>query len=251
MNNLLNKSTRFLKRNASTILTCVGGVGVVATSVMAVKATPKALRLIDNAREEKGGELTKFEVFRTAAPVYIPSTLLGVSTIACIFGANVLNKRNQAAIMSAYALLDSSYKDYKNKVQKLYGDDAAKLITEEIVKDKYEEADISVSKDKELFYDEFSNRYFESTMEEVLKAEYELNRMLSIEYGVYLNEFYEKLGIDTVRYGDYLGWSSGELMEAYWYCWVEFHHTKTVMDDGLECTIISMGMEPTFDFENY
>ena len=43
---------RFLKRNASTILTCVGAVGVVATSVMAVKATPKALILLEKAKGE-------------------------------------------------------------------------------------------------------------------------------------------------------------------------------------------------------
>ena len=51
----------FVKRNASTILTCLGGVGVVATSVMAVKETPKAIRLIEEAEKEKGEELTKCE----------------------------------------------------------------------------------------------------------------------------------------------------------------------------------------------
>ena len=52
MNDLLNTSRRFLKKNASTILTCVGGVGVVTTSIMAVKATPRALVLIEEAKEE-------------------------------------------------------------------------------------------------------------------------------------------------------------------------------------------------------
>lgn len=33
---------QFWHRNASTFLTCLGGAGVVATAVMAVKATPKA-----------------------------------------------------------------------------------------------------------------------------------------------------------------------------------------------------------------
>ena len=53
MNNLLRCSKLFVKRNASTILTSVGGVGVVATSVMAVKATPKAIALLEQAKEEK------------------------------------------------------------------------------------------------------------------------------------------------------------------------------------------------------
>lgn len=46
MNKLLINSRIFLKRNASTILTCVGAVGVVATAVTAVQATPKAMKLI-------------------------------------------------------------------------------------------------------------------------------------------------------------------------------------------------------------
>ena len=116
MNHLLHHSKLFFKRNSSTILTCVGALGVVTTSVLAVKATPKALALIEAAKEEKGEELTPVETVQVAGPVYIPAIVTGVSTIACIFGANALNKRQQAALMSAYALLDSSYKEYKAKV---------------------------------------------------------------------------------------------------------------------------------------
>lgn len=57
----------FDKRNASTVLTILGGIGVVATSILAVKATPKALTLIDEAKTEKGGELSKWEVAKVAA----------------------------------------------------------------------------------------------------------------------------------------------------------------------------------------
>ena len=249
--NLLRDSIIFLKNNASTILTCAGGAGVIATSVMAVKATPKALALLENAKEEKGEDLTNLETVKVAGPAYIPAVLMGVSTIACIFGANALNKRQQAVLISAYALLDNSYKDYKNKVQELYGKDSNKHIKEEISKDKYEENPYSIEEGKQLFYDEFSQRYFESTTEQVLRAEHEVNRMLATDYGVYLNEFYELLGIDRTDYGDYLGWSTGEIVETYWYCWIDFHHTKVIMDDGMECTIISMGMEPTFGFEDY
>lgn len=250
MNKLLQNSKVFFKRNGSTIMTCVGGIGVVATTVMAVKATPKALRRLEDATNEKGEELTKLEKVQVAAPVYIPTTLIGVSTLACIFGANVLNKRQQAGLISAYALLDNSYKEYKKKVAELYGTEATNKVREELAKDKYKESNILVHDDTQLFYDEFSERYFEATPETVLAAEYELNRIVSQDCGVYLNEFYELLGLETVDYGDYLGWSSFELVETYWYCWIEFSHTKVVMEDGLECTIISM-TEPTFDFENY
>jgi len=253
MNKLLRQSKLFMKRNASTILTGAGAVGVVMTSVMAVKATPKALRLLENAKQEKGEDLTTLEVIKTAAPVYIPSVLVGAATITCIFGANVLNKKQQAAMMSAYALLDQSYKDYKKKVEELYGEGSTKQIEQEIVKDKYNESDLSIddSDGKELFYDAFSERYFRATLSDVLEAEYEVNHILACEYGLYLNGFYELLGIEEVDYGNYIGWSSAELYETYWNSWIEFEHQKVTMDDGLECTIINILTEPTFDFENY
>ena len=251
MNNLVKQSQLFVKRNASTILTCVGGVGVVATSIMAVKATPKALRLIEVATEEKGEELTKLEVVKVAGSIYIPSVVTGIATLACIFGANVLNKRQQAALMSAYALLDNSYREYKNKVVELYGEAADIRIREELAKDKYEEADISEDDGKQLFYDEFSERYFHAKMEDVIRAEYAINRKISVWGGAALNEFYEELDIPEVDYGNFLGWSSGGLMEMTWSDWLDFTHEKVVMDDGLECHIISISVEPMFDYEYY
>lgn len=251
MSKLLNSSAMFLKRNGSTILTCLGGVGVITTAVTAVKATPKALALLEESAKEKQEELTVIEKIEIAGPTYVPSILIGAGTLACIFGANFLSRRSQAALMSAYALLENSYKEYKNKVKELYGEDADIHVRSEVAKDHYEETDISVSGDKQLFYDEFSQRYFESTLEDVLRAEYTFNRMISVEYGVFLNDFYELLGIDPVDYGDYMGWMDCQLVEDTWYSWLDFIHTKVVMDDGLECTIITFSYEPTFDFENY
>ena len=251
MNNLLRCSKVFIKRNASTILTCAGGAGVVATAVMAVKATPKATALLEQAKKEKGEELTKLEVVRVAGPAYIPAVAVGVSTLACIFGANRLNKRQQAALMSAYALLDSSYKDYKHKVEELYGEEAHDRVVAEVAKDKYQEVDIPEEDGKELFYDLFSERYFRATMADVIKAEYEVNRRISLHGSVHLNEFYELLDIPAVDYGEYLGWSSSLLMDITWADWLEFNHEKTEFEDGLECYLLSTGLEPMFDFEYY
>ena len=88
-------------------------------------------------------------------------------------------------------------------------------------------------------------------MEDVIWAEYELNRTVSIYGGVYLNDFYDFLNIPTTDYGNYLGWSADSLSEMYWSSWVDFEHVKTVMDDGLECYIIVMRYEPVPDFNDY
>lgn len=252
MNYLLSTSQRFLKQNSPTILTCLGAVGVVATTVTAVKATPKALALLETAKEEKGEGLTKLETVKIAGPVYIPSVVLGVSTLACIFGANILNQRGQASLMSAYALLDRSYKDYKKKVDEIYGEEAGGQIRAEIAKDKYEEQPVEyVGDGKRLYYDYYSDQYFEASPFAVQKAEYEVNRILMMEDAARLNEWYNQLGLKPLKHGDTFGWSTSENMAAYWQSWIDFHHQKVVMDDGLECIIISFKQEPYNDFEEY
>lgn len=217
---------------------------------MAVKATPKALRLIEEAEKEKGENLTKVEMVKTAGMVYIPTIITGVGTLACIFGANVLSKNQQASIASAYALLDTSYKEYRKKVDELYGKEANDKVVEEIAKDKYKETDIPVDDKKQLFYDEYSKRCFESTMDKVLRAEYNINRDLIMRDFAMLNEFYEYLDIPTIDSGDDLGWTTETNFEGYWQVWIDFSHRKITMDDGRECTVITMWEEPYLEWND-
>lgn len=246
------KMNNWIKRNSATILTVTGAVGVVTTTVMAIKATPKALKALEGAEKEKGEELTRMEKAIVAAPSYIPTIVTGTASIVCILSANVLNKRSQAAITSAYALLDSSYKEYRNKVKDLYGDEASDLVREKVAKDHYEEADVEEDKNdgKQLFYDEFSKRYFRATNETVLRAEYEMNRILNECGGANLNEFYDMVGLDQVDYGEYLGWSSAQMYEMYWESWLYFNHTKTIAEDGTKFWIIDF-TEPFPEYDEY
>lgn len=251
MNNLLAKSKLFINRNAPTILTVAGGVGVVATSVLAVKATPKVLTILKEAEEEKGEELTVMEKVIVAAPSYIPAVVTGAATLACIFGANVLNKRQQASLASAYAMIDASYKEYRKKVDELYGEDADAHVREEISKDKYKEKDIPKHDGKLLFFDEFSGRFFHSTLEKVQNAEYLVNRDLVMQYYSTLNDFYGYLGIPHVDGGHEIGWSTAMNDQAYWQEWVDFSNVKTVTDDGVEYYIVRMYQEPMVGFEDF
>jgi hypothetical protein len=260
MNNLLDRSKLFVKRNASTILTTIGGAGVIATSVMAVKATPKAIRLLDEAKQEKGEELTTFEKVRVAGKTYIPTIITGTATIACIFGANVLNQRKQAALMSAYALLDNSYKEYKKKLIELHGEETHQEIVNAIAIEKAKEVGITAESmcantcltddescgDPVLFYEEWSGRYFESTIEQVIVAQYHANRNFVLRGYLPLNELYDFLGLEPTDYGNTVGWTVED--ELYW---VDFHHHKMVMDDGLECYIIETPWGPSPDFLEY
>ncbi len=236
----------FIKRNASTILTFVGGAGLIATSVMAVKTTPKALYLLEEAKSEKGDELTKMEILRVAGPAYIPTIITGAATLACIFGANVLNKCKQAALMSGYAMLDQTFKEYRKKVEELYGEYANEKIEEEIYKDKYNENGEKIR----LYYDNYSKRFFEATAAQVRRAEYNVNRNLMLRDYAYLDEFYDDLGLEP--YDNYTkGWSTGMCFDMYWQSWIDFGYDKGVTEDGKEYITIYIYEEPIEDFEDY
>ena len=251
----------FVKRNASTILTGLASIGVVTTAVMAVKATPKALQLMEKAEQEKGEKLTKWETVKTAGSSYIPSAIVGIATITCLLASNILNKRTQASLMSAYALLDQSYKEYKNKLIELYGEEQHNEIIDAIAIEKAEEigvrgsylgtsCDLSLEEndsEPRTFYDEHSGRYFTATIEQVMNAEYHLNRNYILRGYSYLNEFYEFLGIEETEYGSVLGWAPND--DGMY--WIDFNHRKVTLDDGMEIYIIEMPFEPTYDFLEY
>ena len=153
------KSKANFKHHAPTILTWLGAVGVVTTAVLAVKATPKALQVLEAAKDEKGEDLTTLEKVNVAGPLYFPAALTGVATLACIFGADVLHRKQHQALMSAYALLDSTYRGYRRKVKELYGEDADKNVQEALEKEQLKEPE------KLLFYDMHLGEYFESECE--------------------------------------------------------------------------------------
>ena len=256
------KSAVCLKRNSPTILTVIAAVGVVGTTVAAIKATPKAMKLLEKASDEKNDELTKLEVVKIAAPVYIPTVVIGVSTIACMFGANALNRKQQAALVSAYALVSNSYKEYKDKLKELYGEEAHQNIVDSIVKEKAKDVKISseslccmssldVNEDESairLFYDEFSQRYFESTLAKVVQAEYHLNRNFNLRQYCDVNEWYDFLGLPRTGSEDYIGWSAYKFYEDGMESWIEFNHREVQLDDGLTCIVIEFPIEPIIDF---
>lgn len=247
----------YLKRSSPTILTCLGAIGVVATSVLAVKATPKAMDIIraHEGTDHEGNYYgpTKLEVVQSCWKCYIPAALVGLSTIACIFGANVLNKRNQASLASACALLSESYRQYRKAAKTVYGEDADKKIKIEAAKNIPVSAkgcyiydpELESESEEILFYDTFCQRYFTSTMASVLNAQYHVNRNFALRGYSTINELYDFLGLEEQFGGDLIGWSADEMLESGLTPWIEFENRFTKMDDGLECYIISTLFGPT------
>lgn len=240
-----------LKRASPTILSCIAAIGTVATAVLAVKATPKAIEYIQmNTGYNHDGVMevpSKEEIVKATWKNYIPAAAVGLGTIVCILSANGLNRKQQATITGAYVLLENAYKEYKNKLKDIYGEETDTEVRKAVAKDNYT-GDPDVTDGKLLFYDEYSNQYFERTMEEVIDAEYHLNREFILEGDVKLNKFYELLGLPETELGAVVGWDSESAAAFFGYQWIDFEHDLVVMDDGLECYIVHMPFAPTREF---
>ena len=231
-------------------MTGISAAGIIFTAVVTAKQTPKALQLLSNAEKEKGEALTKWEKVKTALPAYIPVIIIGALTIACVVETNIINEKQKAAYISAYTALSRSYKQYKNKVTELYGENANYIVEDEIIKEKANADNLYSSDDKLTFYEENYGDFFELSKEELLASEYELNRTFILRGYVTLNDFYQYLGLPTSEIGDKLGWSDDAGWTFYGYSWIDFEHRKHTLDDGMVYYTISFPFPPTLDYED-
>lgn len=255
-----SKARCILQAHAPELLTFMGATGVAAVSVMSGKAALKSEKVLRERSQKKGTPLTIPEKVRTILPIYIPVTLMSASTIACVFSANILSRRQQNTLTGAYALINQSYQMYKNKVKEICGEDTHQSIIDSIAREKvsnthifcpgccqnstldFEDNDPEANR---LFYDVYSGRYFETSIDKVIQAEYHINRNFILRGDTSLNEFYDFLGLLPIEYGDNVGWNScnGDLF------WIDFNHYKTTLEDGLEVYMIEMLFEPWIDFD--
>ena len=228
------------------------GVGVVATAVLAAKAAVKAERVRAEAETKENRIFKKPEIVRTVAPVYIPTVVTGALTIACVFGASYLNKKQQIALTSVLTMTRDQFKQYRRKVKDIYGEAAHQRIMDELSVEKAMDAKIEApglasnscldfheEEERHIFQECYSGRHFESTFSRVLQAEYHLNRNFALGGIVSLNDFFTFLGLEETEEGDVVGLST-----ACGYGWIDFDHRRITLDDGTPCFVIAVEFEP-------
>lgn len=88
-----------MKKHSPEILTGIGIAGMITTTVMAVKATPKALILLEEKKDELDTDrLEPKDIIKTAWPCYIPAAVVGSISVFCLIGASSTNLRRNAAL---------------------------------------------------------------------------------------------------------------------------------------------------------
>jgi hypothetical protein len=249
--NLLKSTRTVLVKHSPEILTGMGIAGMVMTTVLAIKATPKALKLIeDKKKEEHTDKLTPVETVKAAWKPYIPVAITGVTSIACIVGASSVNTRRNAALATAYTLSETALKEYKDKVIETIGEKHEKEIREKINKDHIDQKPVTKSnviftdKGNTLCFDYHSGRYFRSDIDHIKRAVNELNRRLVGNGYVSLNDFYDELDLEHTKMGYDLGW---EIDDGN----VEIDFSAQIANDDTPCIVINYEVAPHHNFDKF
>ena len=248
----IKSAGRVLTKYSPGILTGIGITGMIGATFMAVKATPKALYLIEAKKEESEvEELTPVETIKTCWKCYIPATLTTVLSAACLIGASTVSAKRNAALATAYSISEAALREYQEKVVEVVGEKKEKAVRDAVAKNQIErdpvtksEVVIIDSNSNTLCYEPLSGRYFKSTIDKIKKAEIKLDRQMIQEMYVSLNDFYWEIGLDGTDLGDKMGWN---LSKGY----MDLSFSSQLADDGTPCAVIVYGIPPVYDYQNY
>ena len=248
----IKSAGRVLTKYSPGILTGIGITGMIGATFMAVKATPKALYLIEAKKEESEvEELTPVETIKTCWKCYIPATFTTVLSAVCLIGASTVSAKRNAALATAYSISEAALREYQEKVVEVVGEKKEKAVRDAVAKDQIErdpvtksEVVIIDSNSNTLCYEPLSGRYFKSTIDKIKKAEIKLDRQMIQEMYVSLNDFYWEIGLDETDLGDKMGWN---LSKGY----MDLSFSSQLADDGTPCAVIVYGIPPVYDYQNY
>lgn len=236
-----------LTKHSPEILTGLGVSGMIATTVLAVKATPRAIDLIESdSRINHDGDpyaYTKKEAIQSAWKCYIPAAVTGTLSAACLIGASSVNAKRNAALATAYTISETALSEYRNKVIETIGEKKEKTVREAVAKEKIvkkppvKEKIFVTGNGNTLCFESMGGRYFKSDMETLRKAQNDLNRRMRDEMIISLNDFYNEIGLEETDVGKYVGW---DIDKGY----IEIDFSSQLTDDGTPCLVVGFLTPP-------
>jgi hypothetical protein len=243
---------KFTSDNSPLLLTAIGAAGTVSSAILAGHASWRAAQIVRDAEDEKSESfgtdsylpLSNKERAKLVWKLYIPSVSVAAVSVTCIIMANRIGTRRAAAMATAYTILDESFGDYKKKVVEKLGEGKERAVRDEVAQDKVARNPASQStmivtgKGTVPCLDAYNNRWFESDYDTVREAVIQLNEKIinSMESSATVNDFYDLLGIPSVRVGDEMGWTSDQILKV--------DYTTTFTDDNRPGFVITFRTEP-------
>lgn len=247
----LKNAQKALSKHSPEILTGIGIAGMIGTTVMAVKATPKAVELIEKyKKEEHKEEITPIDAVKVAWKCYVPAAVTGVASVGCLIKAVSINTRRNAALVTAYNLSKNALEEYQAKVVENIGEKKDKLIHDQIAQDKLNEDPVQnheiivTEKGNTLCYDAAFGRYFRSDRDTIVRAMNEINRRIFAgDMYASVNDFYSELDLPPVDMGYDLGWNIDDKG-------LEILFSAMVAADGTPTLVIAYNIAPKHEY-NY
>ena len=244
--NFINGTKTFFSEHSPEILTGAGVVGYITSTVFAVAATPKALTLIEaEKKKQKVDKLNAWGIIRAAWKCYIPTVAMSAISTVCVVSANSIHLKRNAAILAAYTLSDTTFKDYQKKVVEKIGEKKEDAVKDEVAKEKILRQPSSNSEiiltglGETLCYDSVSGRYFKSDIDKIRKIENNLNRQMRDEMYISLNEFYTEIGLPSIKIGDDLGWN---IDKGY----IDIQFRAQLSDNEIPCLVLDYSVIPIY-----
>ena len=243
---------KFASKRSPEILTGIGIAGMITTTILAVRATPKALKLIEEQKEEESvDELSSFEVVKVAWKPYIPAMVTCIASTACLIGASSVNTKRNAALATAYKLSETALSEYRDKVVETIGEKKERIVRDKVAEERVKKNPVSKNEvivtgnGKTLCFDPISGRYFMCSIETIKKAENTLNKQMLHDISGYvsLNEFYDELGLDHTSVGNDLGWNTNQLID------IDF--SSQLNDNGEPSVVLDYLVAPKCDYYNF
>ena len=267
LSNLFKTIKAGTMKHSPEILTGIGIAGMITTTILAVKATPKALRLIDakkrdifdnldpedipgNNTDYTEVSLTPLEVVKTAWKPYIPVAVTCVASVTCLIGASSVNAKRNAALATAYELSKTALSDYKEKVVETIGEKKEKTIREKVAQKKVDEnpsgkSEVIITGNGDvLSLEPASMRYVKSDIESVRKIINDLNYRMTtgMEEYISLSELYDEIGLSHTTTSDDMGWNISKDGPID----IDFPAAKT--DKGEPCLMLEYNVSPRYDY---
>jgi uncharacterized protein DUF6353 len=250
--NWLNSIGRATRNNSPVLLSALASAGVVATAVLAVRATPSAMGKLGALKEFKNGledspEPSNLEKVQATWQCYVPAALAGTATIACIIGARRAGAKREASLIAAYTLADQAFRSYKEEVLAQIGENKERKVRDAVaIKDMEAHPNkeiILIEGSDVLCYETLTGRYFRANIEDIRRAEVEIAQEVIHNMYASLGMFFERIGLSNTRLGDELGWNIDHN--------IRLILTAHLDQDGKPCTAISYAELPVREYGKF
>jgi hypothetical protein len=250
---LAHKAKFLLNQNSSTILTGVGVVGTIGTAYLTGRASFRAADVLakENAVINTANDNVLYPVYLTKAQkvkltwrFYVIPVATGVGTVGAIIFAHRIDAKRVVALTVASGISERALKEYREKVVERLGDRQDTKLRDEIAQDRVNKlsgGEVVVTDGKVLCMDMLTGRFFDSTMEELKRAENKINHELNHHaVGCSLSEFYDEIGLSPTAYSEMVGWNPDKM--------VELKISAAVAPNGQPCLAVDFEPHP---FDNY